>query len=725
MKPTMFLFLAWLVWPGLAAAQTGVVGGTVTNALTGDPVPKASVALESTTFSRQVTTDDQGRYRIDGLPSGDYHVVVRLNQFLSYRAEVVISGEQTIDVQLSPELHFSEVTSVSPEGRNQFESFQATDVLGGQDLAKELQATLGATLENQPGIALRSFGPGPGRPVIRGLDGDRVLIMQDGLRMGDLSSQSGDHGVPFNPASASSIEVVRGPATLLYGANALGGLVNVITNDIPRRPVTKATGSFTLDTFSGAPGGGAAGDVMVGNGKFALHVAGSGRRLGDFKTPDGAVDNSFNRVGSGLVGAGVTGENGYLGASYSHDRTHYGLPFVEDGETNLTPRRHNITVRGERRNLNGLFDGVRASLGVRRYTHSERDGEEIATTFTNNTTELELLAHHRRIGRANGSFGGWFLNRNFAVDGEETLSPPVDQRSGAFFVYEEVAAGRHVQLQFGGRLEHATFKPAQDEPERSYNNVSGSMGLLLMPTDQTTIAFSLARAARNPALEELYYHGPHPGNGVIENGNTDLEPEHALGFDASFRWRGARANGEVTFFTNRINDFVFRELTGETEEGLPVTNYEQANGRLVGVESHVDVKVGPLLWVEGGLDYVHGALTAIGVPMPRVPPLRGRAGFRVQRNAFQAGVDGTFTRRQTRVYATEHDGEQIGERATAGYNLMKLFASYSFTAGRTVNTITARLDNATNRLFRNHLNFLKELTPEMGRNFALVYNVGF
>ena len=132
-----------------------------------------------------------------------------------------------------PELHFSEVTSVTPEGRSQFESFQATNVLGGQELTKELQGTLGATLENQPGIALRSFGPGPARPVIRGLDGDRVLIVEDGLRMGDLSSQSGDHGVNVNPASASSIEVVRGPATLLYGANAIGGLVNVITNDIP------------------------------------------------------------------------------------------------------------------------------------------------------------------------------------------------------------------------------------------------------------------------------------------------------------------------------------------------------------------------------------------------------------------------------------------------------------------------------------------------------------
>src|SRR4029434_10067071 len=140
----------------------------------------------------------------------------------------------------------------TPEGRSQFESFQATDVLGGQELTKELQGTLGATIENQPGIALRSFGPGPARPVVRGLDGDRVLIVEDGLRMGDLSSQSGDHGVNVNPASASTIEVVRGPATLLYGANAIGGLVNVITIEIPKGPLNGVTGGVTFDAASSA-----------------------------------------------------------------------------------------------------------------------------------------------------------------------------------------------------------------------------------------------------------------------------------------------------------------------------------------------------------------------------------------------------------------------------------------------------------------------------------------
>ncbi|NOT27628.1 MAG: TonB-dependent receptor [Acidobacteria bacterium] len=723
----VLLCLAALPWQA-AAQQSAVVVGAVTNTLTGDPVPNAVVLVQSTTFTRQVATDAAGQYRIPDVPAGMYDLVVRQNLFLPYRMDVTVAGgEQTINVTLNPELHFSEVTSVSPEGRSQFETFQATDVLGGQELTKALQGTLGATLENEPGIALRSFGPGPARPVIRGLDGDRVLIVEDGLRMGDLSSQSGDHGVNVNPASASTIEVVRGPATLLYGANAIGGLVNVVTNEIPRTPVTGATGSVTLDASSAAPGGGAAGDVTVGNGKFALHLAGSGRRTDDFKTPDGTIANSFNRGGAAEVGAGYTSDRGYFGASYAWDKTHYGIPFVEEGETNLNPRRQNFTVRGERRSMGGIFDGVRGSFGVRRYKHDELDGEEVATSFINNTTELQLLLHHRQIGRMDGSIGGSFLTRNFSALGEEALSPEVDQRGGAFYLYEEVAASRHAQIQFGGRVEHASFEPQADEPARDFTNVSGSVGLLLLPTDQVTVAFSLASAARNPALEELYFHGPHPGNNAIENGNPDLTAERSLGFDASLRWRGAAAAGEVTFFVNRINNFIFREFTGEVdeEEGLAETVFAQADGRLAGIESHIDVKVAPIVWLEGGVDYVRGELTSIDTSMPRIPPLRGRAGIRLQKNAFQAGIDGTFTAKQDRIYALGFGGAVVGETPTDGYNLMKVFASYTFGSARTANTITVRLDNATNALYHNHLNYLKDLAPEMGRNFAVVYSAKF
>jgi iron complex outermembrane receptor protein len=377
--------------------------------------------------------------------------------------------------------------------------------------------------------------------------------------------------------------------------------------------------------------------------------------------------------------------------------------------------------------MGGLFEDVRGSFGVRRYKHDELDGEEVATSFVNNTSELELLVHHRRVGRMDGSIGGSFLTRNFSALGAEALSPEVAQRGGAFYLYEEVAASRHARIQFGGRVEHASFEPHADEPARDFNNVSGSLGLLFLPTDQVMVAFSLASAARNPALEELYFHGPHAGNNSIENGNPDLASERSLGVDASLRWRGAAAAGEVTFFVNRINNFIFREFTGgvDEEEGLAETAYAQADGRLAGLESHIDVKVAPIVWVEGGVDYVRGDLTSLDTPMPRIPPLRGRAGIRLQKNAFQAGIDGTFTATQDRIYALGSGGAVVGETPTDGYNLMKVFVSHTFGSARSANTITVRLDNATNALYHNHLNYLKDLAPEMGRNFVVVYSAKF
>jgi iron complex outermembrane recepter protein len=709
----------------VTAQQTTVVSGTLINSLSGDPVRDATVTLESSAFNQQTKSGPDGKYSLMA-PAGTYQLTIRCDGYLPSRTSVTVSGTALAnDVRLDPELHFSEVTSVSPEAKDQFESFQATNVIGGQELAKDLQTTLGATVETQPGVALRSYGPGPARPIIRGMDGDRVLIVEDGLRMGDLSSQSGDHGVNVNPAATSRIEIVRGPATLLYGANAIGGLVNVLTNDIPTAPVRAATGSFTLDAASGAPGGGGAGDVTVGNGSMAFHVAGSGRRAKDFESPDGTIPNSFNRAGTADVGLAYTSDRGYLGASYAWDKTHYGIPLVEEGQTNLNPRRQNVTVRGERRNMGGFFDGLRGSFGVRRYRHDELNGEEIATAFKNDTTELELLGHHRNLGRMNGSIGASFLTRSFSTAGEEALSPAVDQKGFAVYLYEEVSASDRVRFQFGGRADRASFTPDQDEPERDFNNFSGSVGLVLLPSDSTSIAFSLARASRNPALEELYFHGPHPGNNAVENGNADLESEHALGFDASLRWRGSVGSGEVTFFVSKINNFIFRQYTAEIEDDLPVTFFDQADGRMEGVESHIDFRMGPMVWVEGGVDYVRGDLTSLDVPMLRIPPLRGRAGLRLQKNAFQAGAEGVFTAKQDRIYTTIDNTQLVGETSTDGYNLLKLFASYSFGSGRAVNTITARLDNATDALYHNHLNYLKDLIPEMGRNFAVVYGVRF
>ncbi len=733
------LLVSFLVVATAVSAQTGVrVTGQLLNSVTGAPVAGSIVIDE---LKQEVTSALDGTFTFESVLAGTYHVTVRAERFRMGRRELKIAANApALTLTIDPEIHYQEVVSVSPNPRSAFESYQPTAVLAGQELDKNLEMSLGNTLEGEPGLASRSFGPAPARPVIRGLDGDRVLILQDGQRVGDLSSQSGDHGVNLNPAAAQRIEVVRGPATLLYGANAIGGLVNVITDEIPTAGKTGMSGSVTLDLGSAAKEGGAAGDVLWGNGTFAIHAGGGGRRSGDVETPEGAIDNSQSRSGMASVGMSWTGERSYFGGSYGWDDTKYGIPIVEEGQVSLTPRRHSFNVRSGARDLTGAITSFRATLGVRRYRHDELEGEEIGTEFTNNTVEGEFLASHSAVGLMRGSVGGWVLDRVFDAVGAEALAPAIDQRGFAGFVYEELA-WPHVTFQFGGRVEHTRYQPAIGL-ERDFTEFSGSVGLLLKPAaanERLTVALSVARAARNPALEELYFFGDHIGNFAFEIGNPDLSSEKGFGFDASLRWSAPRASGEVTFFRNAIGDYIFRnpispaEFSAREDEfadrfpdreieaafatELPLIEFAARDSILQGIEAHADVAVMPQLIAEAGIDYVRGWLKDTDEPLPRIPPLRLRAGLRYQYNAFQAGGEMIHAADQDRVF-----GE---ETPTEGYTIGKLFTSYSFQSGETTSTITARLDNVGDTVYRNQLSFIKDLVPEMGRNFRLIYNVRF
>jgi iron complex outermembrane receptor protein len=385
----------------------------------------------------------------------------------------------------------------------------------------------------------------------------------------------------------------------------------------------------------------------------------------------------------------------------------------------LTPKRHSFSVRAGGQNLGGWLQSYRATLGVRRYEHSELEGDEIGTTFHNDTLEGEVLLSHKRVGRLVGSFGGWFLDRAFEAIGEEALSPPVDQQAFAGFLYEEVESP-HATLQFGGRVDQAKYEPQGGLRSREFTEFSGSVGLLLKPQaarDNLVFAVNVARASRYPALEELYYNGPHPGNLAFEIGNEDLDAEHALGFDLSVRGRGSRFEGEVTFFRNDISNYIFREPTGEIEEEFPVVENVAADSVLTGIEAHADVKLTNEVIAEVTYDWVQGELKDSGDPLPRIPPARVLAGLRYQRNAFQIGGSVQAVSDQNRVF-----GE---EQPTEGYAIAKFYASYSFSRDRVLNTITARLDNATDKLYRNHLNYLKDVLPQIGRTFKIVYSVGF
>jgi iron complex outermembrane receptor protein len=723
--------LALMLATGVAAgAQQGVsVSGTLTDSVTLKPVPNAVVVVEE--LRREVTADATAKFVIESVPPGTYHLSVRAPGYSTRRTEVVVSTQPlTVDLGIDPELHYHEVVSVAPTARSAFESYQATSVLAGQDLAKVLSGSLGDTLAEQPGVANRTLGPAPARPVIRGLDGDRVAILEDGQRMGDLSSQSADHGVSVNPAAAHKIEVVRGPATLLYGANAIGGLVNIINEQIPTAPLNGYQGGIISDFGTGAREGGVAGNVLWGNNQWAVHAGGTARGSGDVRTPDGEVDNSQSRGASADVGLSWTREKHYVGGSYGYDDEKYGVPVVEGGEIELTPRRHQFTARGGGKDLSGFLSSYRATFGVRRYTHDEVEGAEVGTTFNNNTLDVDLLAGHQKYGRLSGAFGVALGDRDFEAIGAEALSPPVNQKNFAGFFYEELT-WPHVTLQFGGRVERARFRPEEDLQGRSFTNFSGSVGFLLRPAaanDAITIAGSFARAARNPALEELYFFGPHAGNFAFEVGDPTLDSEVGLGLDLSLRWHTRRVEGEFTWFRNAIDGFIFRNpLTDEQveeifgpdfdSEDFPVVRFEAADSVLTGFEAHTDVRVTDNVIAEVGLDYVRATNDELDEPLPRIPPFRTRAGLRYQRNAFQAGGEVLFAAEQDRVFGAE--------TPTDGYTTLKLFGVYSWQMGPVVSTVTARLDNATNERYSNHLSYIKDFVPEMGRSFKVIYGLRF
>jgi iron complex outermembrane receptor protein len=583
----------------VAFAQGGALTGKVTRAGSGAPMGGAAVVIEE--LRREARTGEDGSYRFDNLAPGEYHVSVRAEGYSSRRAEVTVaSGATTLDMEVDLDLHFAEVVSVSPNPRAQFESYQPTSVLSNEDLARQLQDTIGATLQSEPGVAMRSLGPGPARPVIRGLDGDRVLVMQDGQRMGDLSSQSGDHGVPVNPASAQRIEVVRGPATLLYGANAIGGLVNVVTDQIPSERVTAPTGTATFNLGSNNLPAGAPADVHVGNGRVAMHFGGGGQRSDSYHTPQGEVANSQSRSGFVNVGGGWTGERQYAGVSYGYDDTRYGVPVIEGGVITLTPQRHAFSARAGGQGLTGLLSSYRGTIGVRRYAHEEVEGETINTRFENNTVELEGLVSHRPLGRFSGSFGGWLLNRQFSAEGEEALSPPVDQRAAAGFFYEELT-WPHFTMQFGGRVDHTTFRPGGTLPDRNFTEYSTSVGALYRPraaSDNIVVALSVAHAARNPALEELYFFGNHAGNLTFEIGNPDLDSERALGFDVSVRGRSSRMQTSLTVFRNRVKDFIFRNPLTDEEFAAREEEFDERFGTDHDAGDGDDPHVGAFHYVE-------------------------------------------------------------------------------------------------------------------------------
>ena len=494
------------------AQETGAVGGRVTLEDGGGPVHGAVIVVVGA--GAVGLTDEDGAFEIDGVAAGAYEVLAQREHLTAGRQAVTVAPGETamVDFMLGLSAVHEELTVTAAAGgvETSLEAFNAVTTLDSFDVVAVGANTIGEALKYEPGIASRSFGPGSDRPIIRGFDGDRVLILEDGIRTGDLSSQSGDHGVTVDPNGAERIEIVRGPATLLYGSNAVGGLVNIITpHESYRDALFQGTrGQFTVDGGSANAQAGTAASFQHAQGSVLFWGGGSLRRTDDYSTPDGLVENSATELTNAQGGVGWFGDRAFVSGGFRAEDGRYGVPFAgefhaahgdehDDHDDDRDDHDHDhdhdhddhededdhddhddhedeaaIDLASRRRvgrfdiglrNLtNRAIEGIRLTTNVIDWGHDEleiHEGmENIGTRFTNRTTIVRAEVDQQQTARLSGRFGAWAQMREFEAVGVEALAPRTDQTSFAAFAYEEVDFGRY-RLQFGGRVERNDYRP--------------------------------------------------------------------------------------------------------------------------------------------------------------------------------------------------------------------------------------------------------------------------
>ncbi|HWQ56104.1 MAG TPA: TonB-dependent receptor [Bryobacteraceae bacterium] len=711
-----------LVAAGSAAESQGTVSGKVSLEVNGDPVHGATVLLVQ--LGRKTTTDDQGRYEFRGVPAGRYTVLAHMHPLSDQRQTVAVAPNETgsADFRLTLAAVREEIT-VTASGREEstFDAFQTVSSTHGLDLAPRAAASLGEALEHEPGIAKRSFGPGTSRPVVRGFDGDRVLILQDGMPTGTLSAQSGDHGEPFDASNLDSVEVVRGPATLLYGTNAIGGVVNAITDHhLMHEHAHPGTRGFLNGSGGSANAlGGANGGFDVGIGKWTLTGRGGGLRTGDYSTPIGTVPNSHTRIEHSSGGVARHGQRGFFYVGYGISRGRYGIPEIQalDGEGPIDEdwRLHNVRFSGGMKTPAAGLDLVTLNLNYSDWRHKEIVEEQPKTRFFNKVFSYRGVVQQRRKGILSGSFGFSGVRRSYDVKGEEALTPAVDQTSFGAFAVEELNLER-VRFQLGGRVETNRYSPAGLR-ERRFTGFSGSAGSSVRLWNGGALVGSYTNSYRAPALEELYNLGPHPGNLAYEVGDPDLFRERSDGVDLSLRHAAQRVRAEANFFHYRSRDYVYMARMNVIQDGFVVAHYQQGDARYQGAEARLDVSLRNDLWLNLGVDSVRAELRNPVLPLPRIPPVRGRIGFDARYKGLSVRPELVLAGAQERLYTNE--------TRTAGYGVMNLLATYTIVQPHVLHSISANLFNAGDNLYRNHVSLIKQWAPEIGRGIRFSYSVRF
>lgn len=621
--------------------------------------------------------------------------------------------------------------------------------LSGAGLLLRSQATLGETLNTLPGVSSTYFGPGASRPIVRGLDGDRIRILSNSAAMLDASNLSYDHAVAADPISIERVEVLRGPGALLYGGNALGGVVNLIDNRIPRDPAPGASGKVDVGYASGSRETSAAALLEGGNERIGLHADAFHRSMGDTRVPvalpctqNGVTSiarricNSDGHSRGGAVGGSLFLDQGYLGMSASTLRNDYGS--VAEDEVRIGMEARRVALEGELRGLGGAVRSVKAQASHSDYRHTEFDAGAPGTVFKNRGNDLRIEARHAPLAGLEGIVGAQAEHTRFSADGSEAFAPHSRTRSAALFLYEELPASWG-KLSLGARGERVTVQslanplvPRFAPVSRSFSPASVALGGLWKAAPAWQLSANLAHSQRAPKDYELFADGPHVATGAYEVGNAALPKEKANQLDLGLQWTNGPHSLRVTAFASRFSNYLALLATGRMRDGegngagagvsdcgdgtsvesgcgaevMPEFAYQAVRARLRGLEAGGTLR---LLDAAGTLDLelrsdtVRADNLSSGQPLPRIAPWRFGATLVGARGPWGARLGFDHNARQDRVPA--------GELATAGYTLWHAALSYRVQAAGAQLLWYARLDNAADRVAYSASSILAQTAP--------------
>lgn len=755
-----------------AQRDYGAIHGIVRDIETGDIIMFATIRLKDT--GRYRISRDDGTFQFDNLPVRQYTVVVQHIGYIPVEKDVEVVKFDTVHlhIDLTPsvlELTGTVVVTGTGRERGVSETYQPTSVLGGLEFQRKMQTTLTASLIHLPGLSQQSFGAAATQPVIRGMGGDRVLMLEDGQRTGDLSTTAADHAVAIEPVTAERVEVIRGPAGLLYGSNALGGVINVIREEIPRNLPDRITGTLALrgESYNNGYSGGGMLNVPVGS--FSIRGEISGRIADNIRTPKGVLPSTDMDGYNASAAISRITDWGYIGSSFRQYELRYGVPGEFDGE--LIPGAHTggVDVEFIRRvgrlkaiHYDGIgwFSDIELDAHVTHYMHKEIEGETgagrpiIGAEFDQLSTAVNLVARHIHDNgdiRTEGAVGLSVRYRDLLSVGRFTGTRSATEKVASAYAYEEFA-WRNLRFQAGLRYDWTGIEPYNTDPIRSgdrlipvtnrrFNALSGSIALLLDVFPGWKIGAGAARAFRPPAIEELYSDGPHLADFSFDIGNPQLDEELGTGLDVFLRGEMRRIKTDFNVFYNYVSNYIYYEPTGEERmvgtigeiipfRLVPVFQARSDNAIFYGAEGKLEWIVWNNIVIDATISYVHATRTADNNPLPFIPPLNGNANLRFEGKNLFASIGWTGAASQNRVPSPIPDpineGETIKPQSpTPAFNLMGAGMGYRWTQYKLLHTVTLTIENATDSIWRDHLSRIKDVAPQPGRNLRLSYQFLF